>query len=101
MDFSIFYKDQLTIADFKNLHWDTFISGFNSSGRVQKVFASVKASEKHWVVFPEYGYNGRGIPRASFASGTRDEASFIKELIATKNINLKGTQLCIDITGFI
>jgi hypothetical protein len=101
MDFSLFYKDQVALKDLKAHSWDVFISGFNSSGRVQTIFRAIRSAKKHWLAFPEYGYSADEIPRGCFSSNTREEALYIQSFIEMQGVVLKNARLCVDITGFV
>lgn len=104
IDYSILYKTALPIKSKwpKHEEWDLFISGFNSSERVQRVFDKAKAKNKHWLIFREYGYKRSDFPEGTvFAFNSNREAYVISDYLARSNLDLAGLRVCVDITGFI
>lgn len=104
-DYTIYYKDTLPIdGDWPpGNEWDLFVSAFTSARRVRRVFDKVNATEKHWLVFPEYGYDATDLPTTGhvFAPSVRDEAEYVREFWSSLSGNPQGGRICIDITGFI
>ena len=105
MDYTIFYREEMPINkkwDDK-YSWDIFISAFNSSDRVSKVFDLVDAKYKHWLIQPDYCYEVDDYPKGeTFNPNTNDEAAFINEYIHDCGLNnLNELRICVDITGFI
>ncbi|MFZ1977213.1 MAG: hypothetical protein WAV76_04595 [Bacteroidota bacterium] len=106
MDYNIFYKKKyLTIEDYnRNNVWDLFISGYNNSERVRKVFKKTNSLEKHWLIFPEYCYSMGECPKQdkcfTFSSGST-ESELIIDYASRSNSVLLNCNLCIDITGFM
>lgn len=82
--------------------WDLFISAYNDSDRVQKVFDLVPAKRRAWWVLPEYGYEPKEIAHLSSAillpAGAEDE-------IVTRGLEEvrfdPDKRLCVDITGMM
>jgi hypothetical protein len=104
VDYSIYYKDLLKPdVNWAPLSWDLLISAFNSSERVQTVFGKVSASEKHWLIQPEYNYQPGDYPSNGrvFASTALNEADFVLEYISNSGVDLRAANLCVDITGFM
>lgn len=110
IDFSIFYKKKYsTLHDFTSANcYDILISAYNDSERVKKVFDEISASQKHWLVFPEYQYTAAEIPAqlggtAVFnftGNSSRTEGEIIREYFSGLKLS-SATRICIDITGFI
>jgi hypothetical protein len=83
--------------------WDTFVSAFNLTERVQRVYDSVRARRKVWVIHAEYGLSGSMCPAGSavFSSTSKDEDTFIQELVDTQLSGIEAETVCIDISGFM
>ena len=81
--------------------WDIFLSGYNLSDRVKDTFDRVEASEKWWLVFPEYQIANDKLPPSTnlYRPETREEDIFVRGLFQT--INVKECRLCIDCTGVL
>lgn len=104
MDYTIFYREELSCnGNWGDYSWDIFISAFNSSDRVKKVFDLVNATNKHWIIQPDYHYKSSEHPQPnSFGPYENDEAKFIKNYIEDSGLeNLSQFRICVDITGFI
>jgi hypothetical protein len=69
---------------------DVFISAFNSSERVRKVFDQVSAGTKRWFISPEYGYRSDELPPAEqcFVGDGNDEGAAIVEFAGQLNCDL-------------
>ena len=103
-DYSIFYKTTLPVDTGwpKDASWDLFVSAYNSSERVKHVFDKASAAEKHWLIFPDYGYEANDYPHGqSFAQDYDHESDFILAYADTIAEGLEGKRICVDITGFI
>ena len=81
--------------------WDLFLSAYNPSDRVQRVYASVNARRKVWLVQPEYGFATDSVPEGAFVSSERGEADFWREFDAFMGASWANGTICIDITGFM
>ncbi len=105
IDYTIFYKTTLPLDKNwpKENSWDLFISAYNSSDRVKKVFAKAKAKKKHWLILPDYEYKKNEYPSSKvFCSPHNHESEFIKEYVNEFKVsNLAKLKVCVDITGFI
>lgn len=84
--------------------WDLLISAYNGSGRVQRVFETVRACRRSWWVVPEYGYapdEVSDLPGAILLSAG-SEAEVVKAGLAGCGFDpSRKERLCIDITGFM
>jgi hypothetical protein len=103
-DYSIFYKKKLEIEDIKTFEYDLFISAYNDSKRVTEIFKEVNSKEKHWLILPEYGYEGHEMPSfgTTFSFNSNDtESVIIGGYFQNNNFDFENGRLCIDITGFI
>ena len=108
MDYTIFYKSKPSSLDMLSDlgRWDVFISAFNKTDRVKKVFESVNSRDKYWLVQREYDLSSNDIPadsKAHFATSYSESKifnDFFSESGASINY-LKNKRLCIDSTGFM
>ncbi len=108
IDCSIYYIEKYSTIDIvsSSNHWDYYISAFTSADRVQEIFASVQATCKHWLVFPEYQYSHMEYPKGNdgeevFPLSGSSESEVIGAYIKEVMSEIKGKNICIDITGFI
>src|SRR5690606_23352273 len=107
-DFSLLYKTKFPTLDklASERTYDVFISAYNDSERVQQVFDRLNATEKYWLILPQYGYtpielasvNGSKIEFNSKNSESELIRSFFKDIGVT---NFENKSICIDMTGFI
>jgi hypothetical protein len=104
MDYSFSYKTELPIEDDwdDNVTHDIFVSAFNSSDRVAKVFNKAVAGEKYWLIFPEYRYEESEVPKnCSFICEGESEGDQIISFFKHVEIDFENSTMCIDITGFM
>ena len=105
IDYTIFYKKKYKPNEswYDDNQWDIFISAYNSSERVQKIFEDANASVKHWLIFPDYKYAKSEYPSSGicFSSKSNHEATFIQEYFENSKIDFTGLKIGIDITGFM
>jgi len=107
IDYSIFYRRSINVDRIsKELpRFDAFVSAYNSSERVNRVFNSVRAERKLWLLHPEYCYT----PLEEPAGVTIIRPDACDEIIQTNELinSLGGAQvlpqlkICIDITGLM
>ncbi|WP_043359384.1 hypothetical protein [Methyloversatilis universalis] len=104
MDYAIFFRRAIAIDRLtKELgKYDVFVSAYNSSDRVQRVFSEVRASRKIWLVHPEYQYTAIDLPDGypTVLPADRDELVQVDALLSEIGTIGSG-HLCIDITGFM
>src|SRR5262245_20125053 len=103
IDYTIFYKENLSIADDWNITWDLFISAYNSSERVRRCFTKATAATKHWLMLPEYQYEAHEFPTDgdTFSFTENNEAELVQHYFHDTSIPVTGTRICIDTTGFM
>lgn len=104
IDYNLLYKDDYNIVDEWSFQYDLFISAYNDSERVIKVYNKINAKNKLWLMQPDYGYIQEEYPEGELFinDSCNNESDFIKTLFETHNIPLeKDFKICIDITGFI
>ena len=82
--------------------WDLFVSAFNGSERVQRVFETVPAKRRAWWVLPEYAYSADEVTHLAdavlLAPGHEDQV--ITQGLAAVGFRV-GQRLCVDITGMM
>jgi len=109
VDFSIYYKKKYaSVSDFvSDNSYDVFISAYNDSERVKKVFDESNAIEKHWLIFPEYKYEASELPEDNasikvfiFPEEKKTEGDIIRHYFESLDTT-SWSRICIDITGFI
>jgi len=106
-DYNIFYRCELSPdAPWSSKGWDVFLSAYNSSDRVRRVFDKVTARRKYWVMHNEYGYSAVERPvGAVFSCPEDNEAPFIRQLMEhiehDAGSEISTLSLCVDITGFM
>jgi hypothetical protein len=103
-DYSLFYRrsvDTSRIAE-QLSNFDIYISAYNSSDRVLKVFEEIRAQTKIWHIHPEYNFRVNEEPAGHLISrpGSLDEKRQVDELLSVAG-DLNGKHICIDTTGFM
>ena len=106
MDYSLLSR---ATYDAEEVHllpdWDLFLSAYNGSERVRRVFEAVSASRKEWLIHPEYDIATRQLPTngRQWVSRSSDEADFWRDYFAARPIvgRAADTKICVDITGFM
>lgn len=104
MDYAIFFRRPIAIDRLaKELGtYDVFVSAYNSSDRVQRVFTEVRADCKIWLVHPEYQYTAVDLPAGHSVVHPADRDEMVQTDALLAEIGALGSgHLCIDITGFM
>jgi len=103
IDYTILYRSTLstTGAWSSAEEWDLFISAYNESERVQKVFEWAVAGTKLWVIHPEYGLPADQVPVGALQPPNGDEAEFIGAVLDAYAGDLATASICVDITGMM
>src|SRR5436305_12074887 len=81
IDYTIFYKCELPVAGPwpAAAEWDVLLSAYTDAERVRLLFDKVRAAEKHWLAFPEYGYTPADpVPAGAFHHPAHGEAEYIR-----------------------
>lgn len=103
-DYSIYYRRPIgTERIAQELpQFDIFVSAYNSSDRVGRVFNEVRAQTKIWHIHPEYQYSPLDEPAGFLKSqpSAIDEVAQVNTLLDAMG-DLNGKSICIDITGFM
>src|SRR5688500_18675007 len=102
-DYTIYYRRSVSVADLTHLSWDTVVSAYNGSERVQSVFNEIRAPRKHWLLHREYGFAESDHPTNDHvvSSNADNEADFLIDFLHIAEPDLRVGSLCIDITGFM
>ena len=101
--FDYFYRDEFTLEAPRPRQWDTFLSSWDGSERVHKIFAHVQAKNKFWIIHPEYKIRADKLPDGQRIEAAGGEAASIKHVIAQLETlgDITTTRLCVDITGML
>ncbi|MEP6669183.1 MAG: hypothetical protein ABJF10_08525 [Chthoniobacter sp.] len=103
-DFTLFYKVPIgpDLTWFSSRSWDVFLSAYNASERVLKIFDAATAARKCWLICPEYGFEANELPEGErFIGESAEESELISTFYSQLNVDLSRCSLCIDLTGFI
>lgn len=106
MDYSLLYRHEFSSTELEQMpQWDVFLSAFNKSGRVRKLYDAVKADRKEWVIHPEYDFAESDLPTDGDVRKltSRDEAEFWQDYFIQANFDQfpLDSKICVDITGFM
>lgn len=105
IDYALYYRREIDVdaIDVGLPRFDLFISSFNSSDRVKRVFEKVRSSRKVWLVHPEYRYSDADLPVNAeiVAPPSISEMDQVNDLMASIGELPKGAVIGIDITGFM
>ena len=104
IDYSVLYRRSVTGDQLSALRKaDLLISAFNLSERVGRVFADCPADRKHWIIQPEYAFADDALPGHPFVykPTSFNEAEFWSEYFAAAGYPDPGSDLVVDITGFM
>lgn len=106
-DYSIFYRRSINVDRIgkETPMFDSFISAYNSSERVGRVFDAVNARQKYWLLHPEYCYTPLEEPNNAIVirPANADEVVQVGAIVDSLGGEgvLPGLSICIDITGFM
>jgi hypothetical protein len=104
VDYSIFYRRPVCVnrISCELPVFDIFVSAYNSSDRVEKVFNEIRASRKFWLIHPEYCYGEleqpTGFPK--IIPDRTDEVSQVNNLLGEIG-DITGKSLCVDVSGMM
>lgn len=103
VDYGICARETVGLEDVcaRSVGWDVFISAYNTSERVQRVFERVQARRKLWLVQREYGLGSGCFPTGAFAADTRHEAEFWHAFTSFAGDGWADGSVCVDVTGFM
>lgn len=104
IDYSLFYRRPVSIEKIRQElpEFDIFISAYNSSFRVGKIFSEVNALKKVWLIHPEYKYLPLEYPdeNPKVTPGQTNEIFQTNALLEELG-DVTGKSICIDCTGFM
>ena len=92
------------LASRAGVPWDLFISAYNDSERVQKVFGLVPTRRRSWWVIPEYDYTEQDVENLADAALLEPgmEAEVVKDGLQASGFDpVADRRLCVDITGLM
>lgn len=103
IDYSICARSEVSLDGLRSISekWDIFLSAYNKSDRVQRVFDAVAARRKVWLVQQEYGFDKTDAPDGAFKCSVGSEAEFWHEFVAFAGSDWMDGTICVDITGFM
>ena len=101
-DYTILYRRELSLTSLRQQKWDRLVSTYDDTDRVRRVFGSVRAREKHWLIQPEYLIAPEEYPESGtlYAPGVCDVTEFVEGYLALHPLD-GSASLCIDITGMM
>ncbi len=106
IDYTIFYKSSIDPdSDWsKEQSWDVFLSAYNTTERVQRIFREVQAKRKLWIVHSEYAFTSEECPKDGIVfagpAGMRED-DFVQTFLTQHLPDVSSATLCIDISGFM
>lgn len=90
--------------DLESVSCDLFVSAYNVTDRVNRVFAGVDAAAKHWVVHSEYGFADHELPgTGSIFRPVGDEVEFWMDYLSDPRLDgsIDARNIVVDITGML
>ena len=88
-----------------NFRWNVFVSAFNGSERVRRVYDKVEADNKYWIVHEEYGFaSGEGPEGGGFICAALNEEEILRfweSVLSVSVYDVTDTKVCVDATGFM
>ena len=104
-DFTIFYKSVVDWSEPNGFgDYDVFVSAYNASDRVGRVFCNVRAKRKIWAIQPELRFCKGELPTNGvlYFGAEADEIAFGVDLVGNMGPKgMEGVRMAIDVTGFI
>ncbi|MFL5382252.1 MAG: hypothetical protein ACJ8GN_07025 [Longimicrobiaceae bacterium] len=106
MDYSLLSRVEFEAERLAELPaWDIFLSAYNESERVNRVFDAVRATRKEWLIHPEYDFSPAEVPTSFPARSrlSRDEAEFWHKFFSDAGFDSlpRDARIAVDITGFM
>lgn len=103
-----FYEQHKNIESFNanlNSKYDFFLSAYTEEDIVTETYDKVNATEKYWIICPEYAIDIKKVPNDYFDYKIKDfdnrEAEYILALFKEKLHDKQNLNICIDATGFM
>lgn len=104
IDYTLFYRRSINIDRIpqETEHFDLFVSAFNPSDRITKVFDKICAERKVWLIQPEYQFTGIDLPQdfELVQPTSINEIDQINDLLNHIG-SIEGLKICVDVTGFM
>ena len=101
--FDYFYREEVSIGSDWSRSWDLFVSSWDGSDRVGRVYAHVSAARKLWVIHPEYRIASPELPpEDKFEAAGGDPAAVLSLIGHIESLcDLQRNRICFDITGML
>jgi hypothetical protein len=109
MNYSFFYKNKFNISQINSevKKYDLLISAYNESDRVKELYKNINATNKHWLILPEYQFDDieiQGIEKEFFDYSEKndlDEDQIITDYFFQNESLILSSSVVIDITGML
>lgn len=101
--FDYFYRQDLSVDVDWQQSWDVFVSAWDGSDRVRRVFEHVTAAHKLWMIHPEYKIKQEDLPNEKTFEAAGGDAESVRGTISQIEAlcDLKSAKICFDITGML
>lgn len=103
-----FYEQHKDIESFNDKLpsiYDFFLSAYTEEDIVTETYSKINATEKYWIICPEYSIDKTKIPNDYFDYKIQNqdnrEAEYMLALFKEKLEDKKDLNICIDATGFM
>ncbi|UDM06527.1 hypothetical protein LG409_14240 [Halomonas sp. NyZ770] len=103
MHYSMYYREEMYVDGLWPTY-DVFISAYNASERVRKIFEKSNSLKKFWLIFPEYEFSEFEYPSHANVVIVKEgnEALQVSDFIGKIKLrDFKNKNICIDSTGFL
>ena len=104
-DYTYFVRESLTPDGPWAHEWKVFISAFNGSERVRRVFDLAPSTTKIWIIHEEYGFDCCELPcEGGFMSQALVEEEMLRfweEQLDGLGLEAEEDRVCLDATGFM
>lgn len=100
--YDYFRKRRFADDSWRNdLSCDVFLSAFNLSERIQRVFEDIDAKRKQWVVVPQYEFSREALPSEALEIDELRESDFVVEMLDRARVSFGEQRVIVDATGFL
>ena len=81
--------------------WDFFLSAYDSSERVQRIYDDVQAVTKQWLIHAEYRFAKANHPTHAVEISDSFDSPDVHLFIQDRAEEIRAGSVCVDATGFI